>query len=242
MQLTDEEKQLYGLSCDNLVSFSHRQRTFLLHEAALQAFRRLQADASAAGFDLQPVSSWRSFDRQMAIWNGKARGERPLLDVEGRPLDHAMLDDQQRLAAILRWSAVPGLSRHHWGCDLDIYDASAMAAEDVQLTPAEVSGNGPCAPLHEWLDERIAADKSCGFFRPYSNHACKVAEEKWHLSYLPLAARYQALLDADKLVHVWQQKQLLLLPQLLDDYRSIFRDYACLNADRLPGWVASRLA
>ncbi|MCZ8486094.1 D-alanyl-D-alanine carboxypeptidase family protein [Vibrio lentus] len=29
--------------------------------------------------------------------------------------------EQQKLSAILRWSALPGASRHHWGCDFDVF-------------------------------------------------------------------------------------------------------------------------
>ena len=40
--------------------------------------------AAGAGFDLMPVSSFRDFERQRAIWNAKFRGERPALDKAGR--------------------------------------------------------------------------------------------------------------------------------------------------------------
>jgi len=35
----------------------------------------------------------------------------------------------EKIASILRWSALPGTSRHHWGTDLDIIDAKALTAE-----------------------------------------------------------------------------------------------------------------
>ena len=38
----------------------------------------------------------------------------------------------------MRWSAIPGSSRHHWGTDLDVYDAAAVTPDyQVQLTPQE---------------------------------------------------------------------------------------------------------
>ena len=80
-----------------------------------------------AGFNLQVASSWRSFERQLAIWNGKWRGA-PLLDADNQPLDALQLGDMERLHAIPRWSALPGTSRHHWGTDLDIYDPDCLPA------------------------------------------------------------------------------------------------------------------
>src|SRR5690348_3934605 len=86
---------------------------------------RLQGDAAVAllamaaaarqeDIELAVVSSFRDFERQVAIWNGKFRGERPLLDRRGRALERAGLDEASAVEAILLWSALPGASRHHW--------------------------------------------------------------------------------------------------------------------------------
>ncbi|MDN5681542.1 MAG: M15 family metallopeptidase, partial [Ewingella sp.] len=93
-----------------------------LQPEAVEAFIRMQDAARLAGFNLQPASTFRDFERQLAIWNGKFRGERPVLDKESRPVEVASLSDAERCELILRWSALPGASRHHWGSDLDIYD------------------------------------------------------------------------------------------------------------------------
>ena len=77
------------------------------------------------------------------LWNRKWRGERPLLDAAGRPLDPATLDDAERMDAILCWSAIPGGSRHHWGTDVDVIDAAAMPdGYQVQLVAAEYAADG----------------------------------------------------------------------------------------------------
>ena len=55
-----------------------------------------------------PVSSFRDFARQLAIWNAKFSGETPLYDADGRTLEAARLAPEERIAAILRWSALPG--------------------------------------------------------------------------------------------------------------------------------------
>ena len=58
-----------------------------LHIEAVAPFLAMRAAAAADGIDLTAFSSFRDFDRQLAIWNGKFRGERPMQDRAGRPLD-----------------------------------------------------------------------------------------------------------------------------------------------------------
>ena len=67
-----------------------------LQAQAAAAFKALQSDAAAAGFELAIASSYRSFERQCLIWNGKACGERTVHDDEGVTLILAdMLPEQQ---------------------------------------------------------------------------------------------------------------------------------------------------
>ena len=104
---------------------------------------------AAVGFDLRVASGFRSFDRQLAIWNGKAAGSRPIHDDVGLPIDRGALGEDELIAAILRFSALPGASRHHWGSDMDVYDAAAVPeGYAVQLSPAEVADDGPFGALH----------------------------------------------------------------------------------------------
>ena len=152
------------------------------------AYEALRSDAAAAGFELAIASSHRSFERQCLIWNGKARGERTVHDDSGSLIAIAQMTPHQQLHAILRFSALPGTSRHHWGTDIDVYDAAALPeGYALQLSPAEVAPGGMFDALHCWLDQRMAADKSRGFYRPYAADTGGVAPERWHLSYAPLA-------------------------------------------------------
>ena len=59
----------------------------LLHVDAITPFIGMRRAAAAAGFDLVAVSSFRDFARQLAIWNGKFNGERPMNDADGAPVD-----------------------------------------------------------------------------------------------------------------------------------------------------------
>jgi LAS superfamily LD-carboxypeptidase LdcB len=195
------------------------------------ALARLQADAREAGFELAIASSYRSFDRQRLIWNAKATGERVVHDDAGTPIEILALPEAQRLHAILRFSALPGTSRHHWGTDLDIYDAAAVpAGYAVQLTPAEVATHGPFDALHCWLDARMAANASHGFFRPYAKDRGGVAPERWHLSFAPLARELDGRVTAEALYECWDcdAEPLVLrrwveaeLPALLGRYVSV---------------------
>ena len=160
----------------------------LLHAAVAGPFLALHAAAAHAGIDLS------DFDRQCLIWNEKFRGDRPLLDRSGRVLLAASLPVAERIEAILAWSALPGASRHHWGTDLDVYDAAALPADErPRLVPEEYRTGGPFARLDAWLTSHAA---HFGFFRPYAAERGGVAPEPWHISHARVAEDCLARLDA----------------------------------------------
>ena len=162
-----------------------REPRCLLHTGAVEPFLALCGAAGRAGFELLPVSSFRDFERQRAIWNAKFRGERPALDRRGRPVDMKKLDAGARVAAILCWSALPGASRHHWGSDVDVADGRAIARGHVlRLEADEYRRGGPFAALSAWLAANM---RRYGFYRPYASRRPGVQPEAWHLSYAPVA-------------------------------------------------------
>ncbi|HEX4933777.1 MAG TPA: M15 family metallopeptidase, partial [Gemmatimonadaceae bacterium] len=147
----------------------------------------------------------------------KATGELAVLDSDAQPLDIARLSPRELVFAILRWSALPGASRHHWGTDVDVYDAATTPdGYEVQLVPAEVERGGMHGALHEWLDERIATGTAFGFFRPYDRDRGGVAPERWHLSYAPLATELLAVLTPDVLRETVIGADLALKDAVLD--------------------------
>ncbi|GAB5451445.1 MAG: M15 family metallopeptidase [Halioglobus sp.] len=197
------DRQLTGLDESHLVRLPSGHR---LHGAVADAFAALKHDAKQAGFKLAIASSYRSFTRQLAIWNGKACGERPVYDDAGEALHIASLQPEEQLQAIMRFSAVPGGSRHHWGTDLDVYDAAALPeGYELQLSVAEVAPGGMFDPLHRWLDERMAAGKSRGFYRPYAMDRGGIAAERWHLSYAPIARPCEQGFRMELLKHAWDE-------------------------------------
>ena len=178
-----DSQQLTGRVASHVVEVPELRCT--VHSRAVSALLAMAAAARADGIELEVVSSFRNFERQKAIWNGKYRGERPLLDRAGRELDRAGLDEAALVEAILLWSALPGASRHHWGTDVDVVDRSAgPPGYRPQLTAAEFAPRGVFAKLDGWLTLNMTR---FGFFRPYTRDRGGVLPEPWHLSYAVVA-------------------------------------------------------
>ncbi|MFO1318328.1 MAG: M15 family metallopeptidase [Burkholderiales bacterium] len=174
---------LTGRTRDHVVALDAPKT--VMHADTVPAYLAMRAAAARSGIDLVPASAFRDFDSQLALWNAKFRGERPLLDAAGAVVPRTGLDDETVIDLILRWSAVPGASRHHWGSDLDLVDAAAIGpGYRVQLVPAEYSERGPFGPLAVWLEANAAG---FGFFRPYREDLGGVQPEPWHWSHAPVS-------------------------------------------------------
>lgn len=203
------EKTVLTGQNDQFIDFTTAEAP--LHEEVAPAFVRLQAMAAEAGFDLAIASAYRDYRRQMAIWNGKLSGERPVFDGDNQLMSLASLSPWQQLEAVLRWSALPGASRHHWGTDIDVYDRAAVpAGYQVQLSVEEASPQGPFGAMHDWLDKVLLGNPGLGFFRPYNVDRGGVAPERWHLSYAPVAAQYQRALTIDVIRECCERQELML--------------------------------
>jgi LAS superfamily LD-carboxypeptidase LdcB len=197
-----------------------------IHRDALGSFLQLRAATAAEGFGLAILSGFRSFERQLSIWNRKATGQLAVLDSNARPLDIKLLKPRELVFAILRWSALPGASRHHWGTDVDVYDQVAKPeGYEIELIPAEVDAGGMFAPLHAWLDQRIATGTSFGFFRPYDRDRHGVAPERWHLSFAPIASEYLRLLSVDLLRQTVERAEIELKNEVLANLPEIHRRF-----------------
>ena len=177
-----------------------QQPTCVLHYEVVASFLAMRDAAASEGIDLQARSSFRDFETQLAIWNRKWRGERPILDRDGRTLDRASMSDAACVDAILCWSAIPGGSRHHWGTDIDVIDAASIPnGYAVQLVPSEYARDGIFGRLASWLEANM---QRFGFFRPYRTDRGGVSPEPWHLSYAPVALPALEALSLSMLRHV----------------------------------------
>ena len=192
----------FGLSTEHLVSIAPDLRA---ERETATAFQTLGRRAAERGFEFRIASAFRDYDRQVRIINDKWTGARPVTDEEGRLLERTQYADEEWLYLILRFSALPGTSRHHWGTDLDIWDASTVdEAYRVQLAPSEYGPSGPFVEITRWLDELMAADDAEGFYKPYAEDRGGIAPEPWHISYRPAAIKYQERVAPELLMPLWR--------------------------------------
>ena len=224
MKLTPD--MLTGKSREHLVNLPtpHSPHHFLQAQA-MKAFQELQQRAVNNGFNLQPASSFRDFARQQLIWNGKFNGERKVHDDAGNALDLSRLDDWQKAQAILRWSALPGASRHHWGTEIDIFDPDLLPQDQsLQLEPWEYEKGGYFFELSEFLTENLPHfDFSLPFMQMPAEK--KIGREPWHISYIPLAEKAKQLFSVEVLLQAWEKEEIggkatlqQHLPQIFEQY------------------------
>ena len=195
----------------------------VLHVRAAEGLIAMRNAARTAGIDLDVVSGFRDFNRQLAIWSGKFNGSRALLDASGCEINRADLYESALIDAILIWSALPGASRHHWGSELDVIDAAALpAGVRPQLVTGEFAAGGCFERLNGWLDSNM---RRFGFFRPYATDRGGVQPEPWHLSYAEVATPALEVLSLDVLREALEeadmpgrQTVLARLPQLYQRY------------------------
>lgn len=217
------KERLLGLD-DTAVIYTDFFHLFL-HPDVIKPLEDLTAEAMDAGFQLTLASGYRNFSRQLLIWNQKASGVRPVLDSNSQTINILPLTDDEKLWAILRWSALPGSSRHHWGTDVDVYDKSRISPDyQLQLTIEETIEPGPFAEFHLWLTEKLA-EKHCPFFRPYAIDKGGVAPEPWHLSYAPVADHYNAQFSVELLREQIMQTDILLKESILQNLDEIFQRF-----------------
>lgn len=162
-----------------------------MHKEAFTAFEKMYAAALRDGIKLQIRSAARNFEYQKGIWERKWTGETKL--SSGEDASVAYVDSVDRALNILKYSSMPGTSRHHWGTDIDLnaFDNSWFE-----------SGEG--LKLYRWLETNA---HEYGYCRPYTSKDSLrpegYNEEKWHWSYLPVSeplTRYAQAMLSDSLI------------------------------------------
>lgn len=161
-----------------------------LRKEALSAFIRMRDKATSDGVKLIIVSATRTFNMQKNIWEDKWNGIRL---VGGKKLNIAIPDPVKRAKEILKYSSMPGTSRHHWGTDIDI-----NSVDPAYFKIAEGK------KVMAWLEKNAS---EFGFYRPYtpfdSLRTNGYQPEEWHWSYLPLANEmYKAYIEKIHLIDI----------------------------------------
>lgn len=178
-----------------------------VHIDMVNAYNALANAAKADGIVLEIASGFRSFDRQLLLWNNKYSGRTAIKNIEGHVLDSSLLSPVELIKSILLYSALPGASRHHWGCDIDIYAPNLLTKDyQLQLEPWEYDEGGPLARLSIWLTKHAHL---FGFYFPYATYQGGIAREPWHLSFAPLAQQYQRRANINILTRTIQNNSIL---------------------------------
>jgi LAS superfamily LD-carboxypeptidase LdcB len=212
--------QILGQTENHLHFISER---VAIHNKMTKAFDAMVNAARNDGIELRIASGFRSFNRQLMLWNNKFSGKTPIKNMAGDLVSPENLSPLELAHSILLYSALPGASRHHWGCDIDVY-APNLLSDDYQLKlePWEYSEQGPLAILSTWL---IHHAHTFGFFFPYARFQGGVANEPWHLSYLPLAQDYQQAFDINVLVKALNYSNILGKNVIIENINDIAKRY-----------------
>ncbi|GAM62030.1 D,D-carboxypeptidase family protein [Vibrio ishigakensis] len=216
------DTQLTGLCDSHLRELQLPEQKVLAHQDVANDLQAFVEAAYTEGFEFSIASGFRDFQRQKAIWDGKFSGERPIQDSQGNPLDTKSLSPEQKLKAILRWSALPGGSRHHWGTDFDVYAKNHLPQDtQLQLEPWEYL-TGHQKHFYVWLKENALR---FGFFFPYQEDRGGVAVEPWHISHKSVSGRAATAFSEQVLSQVLLKHPIQGLDTVLERLNTIYTQY-----------------
>ena len=180
------------------------------------AFEEMQKAALLEGIQLQVVSGYRSYKRQREIWNAKFLA----FSEDG-------LTPQAVIQKIITYSTLPGTSRHHWGTDIDIIDASHEATGDVLMTE-KFYGDGPYSKLRVWMEKNAS---NYGFVIVYTNDVNRkgFAYEPWHYSYKSIAKKHLTVLTQQALPAIANDEKLLGREYLDESFFTLYKTQHLLD-------------
>ena len=164
---------LQGKTTNHLVGDS-----ILLEKETFKAFEKMKREAFNDGIRIKIVSGHRDFERQTLIWNSKFL----------KFTEEYKLKPEEAINEIVRFSTVPGTSRHHWGTEIDIIDEEFKNEKNPLITEKYEAG-GVFNKLKRWMDLN---SKKFGFYLTYTNDEQRKGfeYEPWHYSYLPVSKKY----------------------------------------------------
>lgn len=181
----------------------------LRNDAKLQ-FNLMKKAAKEKGFNIHVVSSYRSYSHQNGIW------ERKYKNYRSQGLTH-----QKTIEKIIEYSTIPGTSRHHWGTDLDIIDAT-KGIPNNPLSETHFNKGGQMHNFKLWLDEN---SESFGFYLVYTNKAGRkgFAYEPWHFSYKPTSLKMLKAYKELDIKKILQSNKLMGSENFTDEFIEKYR-------------------
>lgn len=166
-------KTLLGIEHSSLVgdSIKLEKNTFI-------AMEKMRKAALLDGIKIKVVSGFRDFERQKQIWNRKFK----------KFTNENNLSDLDAIKEIIRFSTIPGTSRHHWGTEIDIIDEDFKNEKNLLISNKYEEG-GIFEKLKKWMDNN---SQKFGFYLTYDNNINRKGfeYEPWHYSYLPESKKY----------------------------------------------------
>ncbi|HOH47607.1 MAG TPA: M15 family metallopeptidase [Candidatus Cloacimonadota bacterium] len=134
------------------------------------AFKEMYAAALEDGIELRILSAARNWSRQRSIWEGR-------LNSLGWRASMSRQDKVRIMQQALQYVSMPGISRHHWGTEIDLNN----------LEPSYFT-RGQGKRILDWLKLHAAEH---GFYQTYTDKAetgrTGFSNEPWHWSYKPLS-------------------------------------------------------
>lgn len=169
--LTDE--QLMGLKIPHgLIQDSESEK--YAHKQVMQAFLKLREKAAQDGWNLTLISGYRTFGYQRRIWNRQYK----------ELAKDNQLTEKELVKGVLTYTALPGLSRHHWGTELDISEKSLRG----QLYGGDANPPKKVSDFYHWMEENAP---TFGFCKVYKGQSGIINEEPWHWSYRAFSQIYE---------------------------------------------------
>jgi len=152
--------------------------TVLLEKETFKAFEKMRNAAMIDGIKIKIISGHRDFERQTLIWNSKFI----------KFTKEFKLKPEEAVNEIVRFSTVPGTSRHHWGTEIDIIDEE-FKNEKNPLISEKYEAGGVFNKLKRWMD--LNSEKF-DFYLTYTNdeHRKGFEYEPWHYSYKPISKKF----------------------------------------------------
>ena len=165
---------LIGMDDSRIVS-----DTIHLEKETYSAFIKMKDAAEKDGIIIKLVSGFRDFYRQQMIWNNKYK----------KFTNEFSLDGPTAIKEIIRFSTIPGTSRHHWGTEIDIIDKNFENEKDLLISKKYEEG-GIFNSLKKWMDKN---SKRFGFYIVYDDDSNRPGfeYEPWHYTYKPISDLYQ---------------------------------------------------
>jgi len=192
---------------------------YKMQKRAHQAFLEMNYAAKRNDMNIRVVSSYRSFNHQNLIWTRKYKRYRS-----------RNLTSQQAVWYNIRYTAIPGSSRHHWGTEIDVVNGSIKTSR-YPLNTKNFHGYGIYKSFREWMDSNA---HKYGFYQVYTNDHNRrgFKYEPWHYSFAELAKPMLRDYSQRDIQAILQKQDLLGKKYFTNSFLEKYTDHNILGINR----------